>query len=217
MIINHDHERYREKWKRMGGGKYNGAFYYSKEICKNIIPNVETDRNWVTVNIEGIACDHAVVFIHNNKNPERYDWLKQYKDLVLVCGIPETCEKVKHLGTAIYLPLSVDVEYVKQFRQPKTKDTAFVGRKKKMQYGRLPQGIDYIHGVKRQQMLPLMAKYRKVYAVGRCALEALVLDCELLPYDNRFPDVSRWQILDNKQAAQMLQKELDRIDGNSSQ
>lgn len=210
MIINHDHPAYRAKWK--GRNKYNGAFYYSKEICKNIIPNVETDRNWITINVEGVGCDHAIVFIHNNLHPERYNWLSRYKDLVLVCGVPETCDKVAHLGTAVYLPLSVDVDYVKQFERRKTKNTAFVGRKSKMRLGTLPRGIDCICGLKRQELLPRMAQYRSVYAVGRVAVEAKILGCEVLPYDDRFPDPDVWQILDNKDAASILQKELNRID-----
>ena len=40
--------------------------------------------------------------------------------------------KLEYLGTPIYLPLSVDVEYVKQFRKDtKTKELAFVGRRER--------------------------------------------------------------------------------------
>ena len=45
MIIDHNHPDYKAKWKTLGEDKYNGAYYYSKEIVKNIIPNVKTDRN----------------------------------------------------------------------------------------------------------------------------------------------------------------------------
>ena len=86
MIIDHNDRRYRDKWNLMEGNKYNGAFYYSKEIVANIIPNVKTDRNWITVNVQGAGADHAIVFIHNNLHPENYDWLQTYgyKDLILV-------------------------------------------------------------------------------------------------------------------------------------
>lgn len=213
MIIDHDHLAYRMKWQN-SKHRYNGAFYYSKEIVKNIIPNVETDRNWITIRAEGVGCDHAIVFVHNNLHPERYEYLKAYEDLVLVCGVPETCEKVAHLGEAIYLPLSVDVEYVEQFKRPKTREVAFVGRRSKTKLGKLPQNIDYLCGIKRQSLLPEMAKYEKIYGVGRVALEAKILGCEVLPYDERFPDPGVWKVLDNKDAAVMLQKELDRIDGD---
>lgn len=215
MIIDHTHSEYRKKWESAGANKFNGALYYSQEIVKNIIPLVDTDRSWITVNLKGIGCDHAIVFIHNNLRPELYDWLRfyGYKDLVLVCGIPETVDKVKHLGRAIYVPLSVDVDYVKQFQREKAKEAAFVGRPSKKKYGELPDGIDYLEGLPRDQLLEAMAEYKTVYAVGRCAIEAKILGCKLKAYDERFPKVSRWKILDNKDAAKILQKQLDQIDG----
>lgn len=214
MIIDHKHTMYRYKRAMAGNNKHNGAYYYSCEIVKNIIPNVKTNRNWVTVNIPGVGCDHAIVFIHNNLHPENYEWLSKYKDLVLVCGIPETVDKVKHLGKAIYLPLSVDVEYVKQFAVAnKTKDTAFVGRKSKARNMILPDDIDYLSNMPRNDLLHALAEYKTVYAVGRCAIEAKVLKCKLKPYDPRFPKVSRWKVIDNKDAAKLLQEELNKIDG----
>lgn len=219
MIIDHDHPEYRKKWLDCGLERYNGAFYYSKEIVKSIIPNVETDRNWITVNIPPYGCDHAIVFIHNNLRPENYEWLRHYKDLVLVCGVEETCEKVAHLGKAIYLPLSIDVEYVKQFKLPKeqrTKKAAFVGRRSKRLDARmcekLPEDIDYLEGIKRQDLLPLVAQYDTIYAVGRAAVEAKCLGCRLKAYDPRYPKVGIWKPLDNKEAAKILQEKLDEID-----
>lgn len=216
MIIDHTHPAYIRKWQNAGLNQFNGAYYYSQEIIENIIPNIETSRNWITVNVKGVGCDHAIVFIHNNKYPSNYEWLHYYgyKDLVLVCGIPETVEKVAHLGKAIYLPISVDVDYVKQFRvEKKTKGTAFVGRPAKRKGLTLPDDIDYLEGLPREELLRTMAEYKTVYAVGRCAIEAKILGCKLKAYDPRFPKVSRWKILDNKDAVSMLQEELDRIDG----
>lgn len=216
VIIDHTHPAYKLKWEHAGANKWNGAFYYSQEIVENIIPNIETDRNWITVNVKGVGCDHAIIFIHNNLHPENYEWLKfyGYKDIVLVCGVPETVEKVSHLGKAIYLPISVDVDYVKQFQvEEKTKGAAFVGRPVKRNYGRLPDGIDYLEGLPREELLRKMAEYKTVYAVGRCAIEAKILGCKIKAYDERFPKVSRWKVLDNKDAAKLLQEELDKIDG----
>lgn len=210
MIINHTHELYRRIWSISAQNKHNGAYYYSKEICDRIIPNVKTDYNWITVNIQGIGCDHAIVFIHNNKEPKHYEWLKQYKDLILVCGIPETCEKVAHLGRAIYLPLSINVEEVKSHKHEKTKDTAYAGRPSKKRGMALPKNIDYLEGLPRGALLDRMAEYKYIYAVGRTAIEAKALGCEVLPYDPRFPDPERWQVIDNLDAAKMLQEELDR-------
>ena len=213
MIFDHNHPAYRAKWASRPNGKWNGAFYYAKEIYKYIIPSVNTDRNWVLLNVEGFCWDHSIVFIHNNKFPNLYDWLKDYNDLILVCGVPETCEKVAHLGTPIYLPLSVDVEYVKTFITEKTRGTAFVGRRSKRANIEFPVGTEYIENMMRTELLRRMATYKQVYAVGRTAIEAKILGCEVLPYDPRFPDPERWKIVDVHDASKILQKQLDAIDG----
>ena len=217
LIIDHTHPIYKQRWHLSGNNRWNGALYYSKEIVKNIIPAVDTDRGWMTVNVHGQAEDGMIVFIHNNLHPEHYDWLKSYKDLVLVCGIPETCEKVAHLGTAIYLPLSIDVEYVRQFRLPKEErhGSAFVGRRSKrlMEGVKLPEDVDILEGIKREFLLPRMAKYEFIYAVGRTAIEARALGCRLKAYDPRYPKISAWKVIDNAEAALMLQAKLDEIDG----
>lgn len=217
MIIDHNHPSYKKRWSNLGADRYNGAYYYSCEIGQNIIPAVDTDRNWITINMRGIGCDHSIVFVHNNKNPRMYEWLKRYEDLILVCGVPMTVGKVSHLGRAIYLPLSVDVEYVEGFRKKRRmKDTAFVGRKDKMRYGNLPEGIDCLCGMKREDLLKEMARYKRVYAVGRTAIEAKILGAEVLPYDDRFPDPRVWQIVDNRDAAVMLQKKINDIEKSIS-
>lgn len=213
-IINHNHQRYLRKLDRIQNNKFNGAYYYSKEICEIMIPLIKTDRNWITVNIPGAGMNHSIVFIHNNLHPEHYEHLARFKDLILVCGIEETVSKVAYLGAAIYLPLSIDVEDVKRYERPKTKDVAFVGRKAKRKLDgiELPEGIDYIEGLPREKLLPAMAQYRKVYAVGRTAIEAKTLGCEILPYDPRFPDPSRWEVIDTREAAAILQEKLNAID-----
>ncbi len=216
MVINHTYSAWKRLQASFGRNKYNGALYYSQEICENIIPNVKTDRNWITVNIKGYGADHAIVFVHSNLTPKVYDWLKRYKDLVLVCGIPETVEKVSYLGKAIYLPLSIDVDHVKQFCVPEDErsGTAFVGRESKARYegARIPPGTDYLCNMPRDQLLRKMAHYKSVYAVGRCAIEAKALGLEVLPYDPRYPDPDVWKVVDNKDAAEMLQTMLDDID-----
>lgn len=213
MIFSHTSPAYQWKLANAGVDRYNGARYYSEEIVRNIIPNVKTTRNWVTINVEGCAFDHSVVFVHNNLKPEEvYDWLSVYDDLVLVCGVPETVERVAHLGEAVYLPLSVDVHEVERYRRPKTKKTCYAGRIGKWR-DRLPKGTDYIAALPRDEFLSRLAEYEHAYAVGRSAIEARILGCEVLPYDDRFPDPSVWKVLDNRDAAAMLQKVLDGIDG----
>lgn len=211
MIFDHTSYAAQARLRGLGDAKYNGAYYYSKEIVENIIPRVDTWRNWVTMNVAGMCYDHSIVFIHNNLNPEEtYRWLSHYYDLVLVCGIPETCEKVAKWGTPIYLPLSVDVDYVRQFKRKLRIGTAYAGRLSKRNEN-VPERIPSIGGMPRENMLKEMSEYKRIYAVGRTALEAKVLGAKVLPYDDRFPDVDRWKVLDNKDAAKILQKELDRL------
>lgn len=213
MIISHNNRKYREKWNMCGANRYNGAFYYSKEIIKNIKPLIDTDRNWITVNVKGAAMDHSIVFVHNNKMPENYEWMKEFNDLVFVCGVEETCEKVKHLGQTIYLPLSIDVEDVKSYAvEEKDREVCFAGRAPKRRDVYLPGGADILEGLPRTRFLKELARYKKVYAVGRTAIEAKALGAEILAYDPRFPDVDVWKVFDNKDAAKMLQVELDKID-----
>lgn len=213
MIIDHNNMLYRKRWEYAGEHKFNGAYYYSREIVKNIIPRVKTDRNWLTINAVTPRLNHAIVFVHDNLQPATtLKWLGYSRDLIMVCGTRETMDKVRHLGIPVYLPLSVDVDYVKQFKTEKTKDTAYVGRKGKPGTEKLPKNIDYLSGMSREMLLREMAKYRKVYAVGRCAIEAKILGCEVLPFDSRYSDPSIWEILDNKDAAKLLQAEIDKID-----
>lgn len=205
MIISHEHPKY------LKGGP-NGAYYYSKTICDFIIPKVRTNRNWVTINVPNVAAHHSIVFIHNNKSSAKYEFLREYNDLVLVVGVPSTAKKVSHLGKVIYLPLSIDTEYVKKFRTRKTKDIAYVGRSEKREGIMFPEGTDFIEGIEREELLRKMAKYRKVFAVGLTAIEALCLGCEVLPYDERYPDTSVWRVFDCREAAKLFQEKLDKID-----
>ena len=175
---------------------------------------MNTDRNWITVNIPGAGANHAIMFVHNNLNPNKYEWIRTYgfKDIIMVCGVPETCDKVAHLGTPIYLPLSIDTKYVEQFKTEKTKKVCYAGRKNKLALGHIPKGIDILTSMKRDDMLRKLALYEEVYAVGRVALEAACLGAKILPFDDRFPDPSLWQVVDNKDAARMLQDAVDIID-----
>lgn len=218
MIIDHTHPLYAKKRNSMTqDGKYNGAYYYSKEIVKNIIPNVKTDRNWITIRLPEMTVhpDHSIIFIHNNRNPNYYSYLKNYKDCILVCSLPTTAEKIRFFGKSIYLPLSVDVESVKKYRvKNKTKEIAYAGRKLKLNYtnNRVPEGTEILSGMSQSKLLREMAKYRKIYASGRTAIQAKILGCEVLPHETNFPDSRVWKVLDNLEAAKMLQKMIDEID-----
>ena len=67
--------------------------------------------------------------------------------------------------------------------------------------------VDCIMNLRREELLFQMAAYESVYAVGRTAIEAKILGCNVLP-TKRFPDPERWEIMDNLQAAEILAKEL---------
>lgn len=219
MIIDHNHPEYQEirnnqtKFK----GRHNGCWYYSNEIVKNIIPNVWTDRGWNTVGRElSGMCDGMIVFLHDNATPWNYGWLKKYHDLVLVCSSEYTLNSVIYSGHTVLLPMSIDIEYVKRFRvKRKTKDTCFVGNVwvKANCLNVIPDGVDYISNLPREKLLKEVAKYRKAYAQDRCALECKVLGCELIPFDSSYSCSNVGKLVDNREAAIMLQKELNKIDG----
>jgi len=218
MIIDHNHPLYREKYRKLkGGNQYNGAYYYSKEIVKNIIPNVKTDRNWVTIRLPEMKDhpDHSIVFIHNNRNPNYYAYLKEFKDCVLVCGLEKTAEIMKFFSDkVIYLPLSVEVKTVEKYRvKKKTKEQAFAGRMVKLFHAPVPSNCDMLTDMPQSQLLREMAKYRKVYCTGRTAIQAKILGCEIGVHDPRFPDPKIWKIVDNYEASQILQAKLNVIDG----
>lgn len=214
MIIDHTHPLYVKKRNGMvNGNQYNGAYYYSKDIVKHIIPNVKTDRNWVTVRLPEVPIPpHSLVFIHNNRNPNYYSYLKKYDDLILVCSTPNTYENMKFFGNPILLPLSVDVESVKKYQvKNKTKDTAFAGRISKMT-NRIPSSAEILSGMSQSKLLREMSKFKKVFCVGRTALQAKILGCELGIYDPMYPDSNFWNVVDCKEAAEMLQQILNCID-----
>lgn len=191
--------------------KPNGALLYSQEIVKYFIPNIKTDRNWVTINLAGHCYDHSIVFIHNNLTPALYEWLKDFDDLILVCSQPETMEKVKDYGYPIYVPLSIPVEEVKKYTTKKTKSRAYAGRAGKYA-SRNARNCDRLEDLPHEELLEKMAEYYSVYAVGRTALEAKVLGCRIVPYDPRYPDISRWQVIDSMEAVEILQRELNKAE-----
>ena len=177
MIIDHTHPLYAAKRKGLSkGNRYNGAYYYSRDIVKYIIPYVETDRSWVTVRLPELYDhpDHAIVFIHNNRNPNYYSYLKRYHDLILVCSTPRTYENMKFFGDPVLLPLSVDVKSVEKYKvKNKTKDVAFAGREQKMT-NQVPKDAHILTNMPQSKFLQEMSKYRKIYAVGRTAIQARI-------------------------------------------
>lgn len=216
MIIDHNHPEYKKRRAKQGFGRYNGAYYYSKDIVKYFIPNIKTDRNWVTVRVEDVVHpSHSIVFIHNNRNPNYYAYLRKYDDMVLVCSTPHAYENMKFFSDkVILLPLSVDVKSVEKYkRKVKDKEMAFAGRRLKIN-NYIPDEADILTDISQTELIKAMSHYKKIYAVGRTALQAKILGAEIGVYDNMYPDPNFWKIVDCKEAVKILQKELDIIDNN---
>ena len=206
-------------------GAHNGAYYYSKEIVKNIIPNVTTWRPWDTLGMRPTrSMDHAIVFLHHCRSWDKvYKWLDRYKDQVFVCSTRPTYEwAISKRKKAIFLPLSIDVEYVKQFRAEKTKGACYAGNrwafKREDEDKNIPDNVDFPPAnLPREELLKFIAQYKELYAIGRCALEGLVLGCKIKPFYHVYPDPGYWNVLDNIDAAKILQQELCRLDRQNNQ
>lgn len=213
MNITHEHKDYIKARKdiRLGKNKYNGGYYCSKDIVEEIMPRVKTDRNWVTVNI-GKCADHSLFFAHNYIRPERYSFLKDYKDVVIVCHHNIVANNLQKYGKCLLLPAFINTDYVKQFRTEKTKGAAFVGRSEVRKGYFIPEEVDYIENLPREELLEKMAAYKDVYAIGRTALEAKVLGCNIKAFNPLWNDTDYWHVLDVKEAAKILQDRLNRLD-----
>ena len=216
MIISHEHPKYITTRNKMQSGMYNGAYYYSRDITRNLIPNVETNRPWVTINIPGECVDNAIVFIHANKHLERYNWLRRYRNLVLVVSSVPARRFAQQLGKVIFLPLSVDVSEVEKYKTKKTKDACYAGNRwafKERDIRRyVSADTDFLGEMPREELLKEIAPYKTCYAIGRTAIEAKVLGCDIKVCDSRYPNPDFWEVIDNKEAARKLQAELDIID-----
>lgn len=208
-----------------GRGAYNGAYFYSKDIVKNIIPRIKTTRSWDTLGMKAIgSTEHAIVFIHHCINWDKvYGWLDKYKDHIYVVSTKPTFEwSVEQGKKTILLPLSIDVDYVSQFKTEKTKDACYAGNrwlfKREDERNNIPKDVDFPRkNIPREELLQFIAPYKKLYAIGRCALEGMVLGCEIKPFYRAYPDPSYWKVMDNKDAAVLLQQALDMVerDGHS--
>ena len=218
IIIGTNNFQYRSYRKVFNSGKYNGAYYYAKEIEENIIPLVKTDRNWDLLGMKFTAhYAHSIVFIHHNLSfNETYKFLNKFDDQILVVSSWKTYSAAHDAGfKVIFVPLSIDIGYVQKFSTAKTKEACYAGNKWKFKEKDLarfvPDTVDCPEkDLPREKLLEFIAPYKKCYAIGRCALEARALGCEIMKCDSRYePD--DFPLLDNKDAAKILQEELDKL------
>lgn len=174
-------------WRNRGiANIHNGAHYYGKEIEDFILPQIKADVFVVTAGgtlQPKKVPDNAVFVCHHNLKPQQV--YKQFfeRGILWVCSKPSTVEKLEAVGEkAVYIPLSIDTQYVEQFKTEKTRDIAFVGNfwKFKFRYlESLPLNVHQIGVLPRKRLLQEMAKYRRIIAEGRCNMEAQVLGCEV--------------------------------------
>ena len=220
-IHNRDYQAYRKAYSK---GSFNGAYFYAKEIEENIIPLVNTDYNWDLLGMRMTGhMDHSLIFIHHNIDMDTvYSWLDKYHDIILIVSQQHVFTwAVEHGYKAILLPLSIVVGYVERFKSKKKFGACYAGNRwtfKRKDEEKIPKGVDFPpSNLPREELLKFIAPYKQCYAIGRCAMEAKVLGCEILPFYWRYPDPSHWKILDNVDAARMLQHALELIeeDGHS--
>lgn len=219
MIIGINNQQYKGYQKAFSQGRYNGAYYYAKEIEDNIIPLIKTDRDWDLLGMRFTQhYNHSIVFLHHNLNfSSTYKWLKKYDNIILVASSWATYAAAQDAGyKVIFLPLSVDVSFVEQFKTKKTKDACYAGNRWKFKDDDIkkyvPDGVDFQEvDLPREELLKFIAPYKECYAIGRCAIEARVLGCKIMKCDSRY-EPNDFPILDNRDAAEMLQRELDKID-----
>lgn len=202
-------------------GKFNGAYYYALEIEKIIIPLVKTDRPWDLLGKYSTGSfDNAIVFLHNNVNHEAIygSWIgKGFKNQIFVANQKITYDYVKSKNLpCIFLPLSIDISDVQKYKTEKTKEACYVGNQWKWRSEDIkkyvPKNVDFApQDLEREELLKFMAPYKKCYAISRCALEAKALGCEVLKCHS-YLDPDDFPLIDSREAAKMLQTELDKYD-----
>lgn len=218
-IVGTKSDRYQAWRAKQGMGRNNGAYWYAKEIEEIILPELSHLNLWI--NTVGALFflpreipKGAVIVCHDNINTVR-TYMKLFKlGILWICSKQSVADTlIKHGEKAVYIPLSVDTEYVKQFkRQRRTKDTAYVGNAwsfKKKFLQSLPDNIDQLNGMEREDLLRDMAKYKNVIAEGRCLIEAMVLGANwsLPTYENI--NIIEREVLDTREALPMWREVLE--------
>lgn len=187
-------DRFKEWRNKQTTGKENGAYYYAREIEENILPVIDLHEFILTAGatlyIAKDIPDGAVVVCHDNRSTRQSYGHLFNKGITWICSKQSTVEALVSYGEhGVYVPLSIDTEYVKQFKRKKTEDIAYVGNSwafKREYLNALPANVEQLSGMDRVKLLQEMAKYKRVIAEGRCLMEAQVLGSktEVPKYDN---------------------------------
>jgi hypothetical protein len=216
IIQDHTTKDYLLAQSRLRMGKHNGAFYYSKEIVDNFIPNIKTTYNWQTINHQ-VAPEHCIVFVHSNNALERYDYLLRYKDIILVCSTTHSMEQLKKKGhnKVILVPLSIDIEYLNKFKKEDKSGTIACGNiwafTPEMKEYFKNNNIQHYHDLQRDDLLTLMGKAKTIYAIGRTCMEAIYLGAEVIQPDKEYPVEKYDTYYTQTDAINILQAELDKL------
>ena len=219
VIISHNSPNYVRKWEALEEGKYNGEYYYSQDIEKYIAPELKTNRPINTIGIKSCGGrDHMIIFAHNYLYPERYSWLLNYSDVIIVSSDSKAEKILERYGKIIHLPLSVPVDEIKKHCvKKKTQEACYYGNPWKFKQREIaelvPPEVHRFAEMPREKAWDIIAQYKYCYANGLCAEEAQVLGCKLKMSRYRYPDPEKaFPVLDCKDAAKMLQNELNKID-----
>lgn len=168
-------------------GKNNGAYFYPLEIENDILTDFK-DLNLLVITAAALRYhsrhipDGSIVVCHDYIKPLITYAKLLNKDVLWVCSSKKAVKEFKDQNErAVFIPLSIDVDYVKQFKRRKTKDTAFVGNiwSYKKEYVNSLEDVDILTELPRDELLSKMARYKHVIAEGRCQMEALALGCKV--------------------------------------
>lgn len=219
IIADTTHPDYKVAREGLGNAKFNGLYYYAKTIEQYIIPRVQTERPWNTLGLASTGgCDGMIMFCHNNIQPKKYLWARRFDDVIFVTSCEEMVPKLEQYGRVIYLPLSIDTKSVRKHRvKRKTQKACYIGNpwgfKRPDIEKYVPPEVHRFGTMPQEKLLDIVAQYKVAYAIGLCAVEARALGCKIKVCDSRYTDPDRqFPLLDCKDAAKILQKELDKID-----
>ena len=221
IIVSSNHPQYVARRNALPPtDRFNGAYYYSKDLENLVCPLLETKR---PINLLGMkSCggvDGMIVFVHQYVDVARnYAWLKQFNNLIIVSSDHRADRILRHLGKVVHLPLSVDtVEIAKHRVERKDQYACYYGNpwgfKRQEIHELVPPEVHRFGTMPREKAWDVIAHYQYCYAIGLCALEAQQLGCKLRQSRYRYPNPARsFPVLDCRDAAKMLQKALDLID-----
>jgi len=220
VIISTKSPEYIKARNALKSGKFNGAYYYAREIEEIMLPLLKTDRNVFTIHVPNIGIDNALIWAHSNIQLESvYNHWHKYKDLVFIVSQKQTYDKLICLfpnDKIIYLPLSIDFSYLDKFKyMGQRKGSVYFGNvwaERHSIFEKIPKSVNRLHDVPRKRGLEIIARAETVYACGRCYLESLYLNPKGTIHVKPDYATDDLVLIDTHEAVKLLQKELDKIE-----